>query len=341
MPSDLSGPGFGSGADDPEAGVFSEAIPGAGPALGLAPATGEGRASLGSAGAGRFGDTIVRTLCLVCAVISVLTTLGIVIVLGKEAFAFFREVSPAKFYFGTEWSPQSNPASFGVLPLVSGTFLITVGSALIALPMGLLSAVFLSEYARPRIRTLLKPVLELLAGVPTVVYGYFALQAVTPFLRRFVEVDYFNAAAGAIVVGIMVLPLVSSLCEDALRAVPKAMREGAYGLGATQAEVTTKTVIPAALSGIMASFILALSRAIGETMAVTIAAGQTANLTLNPARSIETMTAYIVNVSRGDTQNGSLAFRTLFAVGATLFVTTLLMNILAQALVKRLRLRYE
>ena len=290
----------------------------------------------------RYGDGIVLGVCLACAAISILVTAGILGVLGREALAFFAKVSPAEFFGGTRWAPTSDAApAFGVLPLVAGTLLITVGSAIIALPLGLLSAIYLAEYARPRTRAVLKPVLELLAGVPTVVYGYFALEAITPFLKRFVAVDTFNALSGAIVVGIMVLPLVSSLCEDALRAVPKAMREGAYGMGATRAEVTMRIAVPGALSGIMASFILALSRAVGETMAVTIAAGQNPNLTLNPARTIQTMTAFIVQVSQGDTPNGSLAFQTLFAVGATLFATTYLMNVLAQRLVKRLRLAYD
>lgn len=287
------------------------------------------------------GDRFARTFCLVCAAISIITTLGIILVLGTESFAFFRKVSPIAFFTGTEWTAGFANPKYGVLPLVTGTLLITVGAAIIAIPLGLLSAIYLSEYAQPRTRAILKPALELLAGIPTVVYGFFALETITPALKTLFPVDQFNAASGAIVVGVMILPLVSSLCEDALRAVPQTLRDGAYAMGATRAEVTMKTVVPAALSGIMAAFILALSRAIGETMAVSIAAGQKADLTLNPARSIETMTAFIVRITKGDNQNGTTEFQTLFAVGATLFVITLLMNLLAQRLVKRLRQTYD
>ncbi len=289
----------------------------------------------------RAGDGFAWTFCLICAVISIATTVGIVAVLGTEAFSFFRKVSPIEFFTGTEWTAGFENPKYGVLPLVSGTLLITVGAAIIAIPLGLLSAVYLSEYAQPRTRAVLKPALELLAGIPTVVYGFFALETITPALKTVVAVDQFNAASGAIVVGIMILPLVSSLCEDSLRAVPQSLRDGAYAMGATRAEVTVKTVSPAALSGIMAAFILALSRAVGETMAVSIAAGQRAELTLNPARSIETMTAFIVRMTKGDNPNDSIEFQTLFAVGATLFVITLLMNLLAQRLVKKLRKAYD
>jgi len=253
-------------------------------------------------------------------------------------------VSPWTFYTGTEWAPLFSPARFGVLPLLCGTFLIAIGAGLFALPVGLLSAIYLSEYATPKVRNVLKPTLELLAGIPTVVYGYFGLTFVTPILQRIFgqnNVQVFNAASAAIVVGIMILPLVSSLCEDALSAVPRALREGGYGLGATKMEVTTRIVVPAALSGIMASFILALSRAVGETMAVKLAAGDTPKLTLNPGESVQTMTAYIVSVSQGDTPVGSIGYQTIFAVGITLFAITLLMNLLAARLVKRFRQVYQ
>lgn len=289
----------------------------------------------------RAGDGFARTFCLICAVLSIAITVGIIVVLGTEAFSFFRKVSPIAFFTGKEWTVGFANPKFGVLPLITGTLLITVGAAIIAIPLGLLSAIYLSEYAQPRTRAILKPALELLAGIPTVVYGFFALEVITPGLKSFVAVDQFNAASGAIVVGIMILPLVSSLCEDSLRAVPQTLRDGAYAMGATRAEVTMKTVVPAALSGIMAAFILALSRAIGETMAVSIAAGQKATLTLNPAQSIETMTAFIVRISKGDTRTGSTEYQTLFAVGATLFVITLLMNLMAQRLVKKLRKAYD
>jgi phosphate transport system permease protein len=287
---------------------------------------------------GRPGEVIIKIACFLCAAISVVTTAGILAILVRESIGFFAKVSPAEFYLGTEWTPTFANPKFGILPLVSGTMLITVGAAIIALPLGLLSAVYLSEYAKPKFRRIAKPMLEILAGIPTVVYGYFALFKITPALRSvFPSVEVFNAASGCIVVGIMILPLVSSLCEDALNAVPKSLREGAYGLGATKLEVTMKIVVPAALSGIMAAFILALSRAIGETMAVTLAAGQTPNLTINPAESIQTMTASIVQISKGDTPAGSLAFQTIFSVGVTLFLMTLVLNLLSAKLVRKFR----
>lgn len=273
--------------------------------------------------------------------ISIITTASIIAVLLLESSHFFTKISFVEFIAGTKWSPLIKPQSFGVLPLICGTLLITVGSALIAVPLGLLSAIYLSEYAHPKVRRILKPILEILAGIPTVVYGYFALIFVTPALRSvFPSVQVFNAASGAIVVGIMILPLVSSLCEDALSAVPKSLREGAYALGSTKLEVSLKIVTPAALSGIGAAFILALSRAIGETMAVTLAAGMTPKMTLNPAESIQTMTAYIVQISKGDTPAGTLEYQTIFAVGALLFAITLGLNIIAQRLVKRYRTVY-
>ena len=287
-------------------------------------------------------EKAVRLFCFLCAFVSVATTFGIIYVLLGEAFQFFRKVPLVEFLTGTRWAPLFEPKSFGVLPLMCGTFLVAAGAGLFALPVGLLSAIFLSEYASPRVRNVLKPALEILAGVPTVVYGYFAITSVTPLLRQlFPGVQVFNAASGAIVVGIMILPLVSSLCEDALSAVPRSLREGAYGLGSTKMEVSTRVVVPAALSGIMAAFILALSRAVGETMAVTLAAGATPRITLNPAESIQTMTAYIVQVSLGDTPVGSIGYQTIFAVGMTLFVITLAMNILAARLVRRFRNVYE
>lgn len=289
----------------------------------------------------RLKEGLIFTLCLLAAMVSIITTAGIIAILAKEAFQFFSKVSPVEFYTGTEWSPNFKGGKFGVLPLISGTLMITVGACIVAVPLGLLSAIYLSEYAHPKVRKVLKPILEILAGIPTIVYGYFALFAVTPFLRRFIpDLDIYNGLSGAIVVGIMILPLVSSLCEDALNAVPKALREGAYGLGATKLEVTTKIVVPAALSGIMAAFILAISRAVGETMAVAMAAGQRPNLTLDPRESIETMTAFIVQTSKGDTRTSSIEYQTIFAVGVTLFVMTLVLNILANRLVRRYRQVY-
>jgi phosphate transport system permease protein len=291
---------------------------------------------------GRVKEWLIKMFCLLCAMASVIVTAGIIGVLASEAIQFFTKVSPVEFFTSTEWSPTFKDKHFGVLPLISGTLMITIGASLIAVPLGLLSAIYLSEYAPVKVRKVLKPILEILAGIPTIVYGYFALFTITPFLKQFIpDLEIFNALSGCIVVGIMILPLVSSLCEDALTAVPKALREGAYGLGATKLEVTWKIVVPAALSGIMASFILAFSRAIGETMAVTLAAGQRPTLTLDPRQSIETMTAYIVQVSKGDTPAGSIGYQTIFAVGATLFAMTFLLNILAARLVKRFRTVYH
>jgi len=277
-----------------------------------------------------------------CAAASALVTLGVVVVLLTESVLFFRQVPLLDFLTDTRWEPMFQEKRFGVLPLLAGSFMVAGGAAVIALPVGLLTAIYLSEYARERTRKVVKPVLEVLAGIPTVVYGYFALTFVTPHLRDvFPQTDIFNAAAACIVVGIMIIPTVSSLSEDALRAVPNALREGAFGLGATPMEVATKVVVPAALSGIVASFILAISRAIGETMAVTIAAGNLPNLTLNPLESIQTMTAYMVQVSRGDTPQGTVVYQTLFAVGMTLFLITLAMNILSQWVLKRFREVYR
>jgi phosphate transport system permease protein len=246
------------------------------------------------------------------------------------------------FLFGTKWAPLLEPRSFGVLPLLCGTFLIVVGSAAVAIPVGLATAIYLGEYATPRVRNVVKPVLEVLAGIPTVVYGYFALTFITPVLAKiFPQTEVFNAASASIVVGIMVLPMIASLCDDAIRAVPASLREGAHALGATHMEVTTRVVVPAALSGIMASFVLAISRAIGETMAVTLAAGATPKLTLNPLESIQTMTAYIVQVSLGDTPAGTVEYQTIFAVGALLFVITLAMNVIANRVLGHFREAYE
>lgn len=290
----------------------------------------------------RVKEGIIGGLLFLCAATSTLVTVGVVLVLAGETLLFFRQVSIVEFVTGTRWEPMFQEQHFGVLPLLTGSLLVAGGAGVIALPLGLLTAIYLSEYAGDRLRKILKPVLEILAGIPTVVYGYFALTFVTPLLRVvFPQTDIFNAASASIVVGIMIIPTVSSLSEDALRAVPSALREGAYGLGATKLEVSTRVVVPAALSGVIASFILAISRAIGETMAVTIAAGNLANLTLNPLESIQTMTAYIVQASLGDTPQGSLVFRTLFAVAMTLFLITLAMNVLSQWVLARFREEYQ
>lgn len=286
-------------------------------------------------------ETVVKWISFSCALLCVATTFGIIAVLLSQAIPFFQKVSPIEFFTGREWAPTRNPASFGILPLIAGTLMITVGAGIIAIPIGLLSAIFLTEYAHPKLRAVLKPALEILAGIPTVVYGYFGLFFISPIIQKiFPEAQKANALSGMVVVGIMILPLVSSLCEDALAAVPRALREGAYGLGATKREVVQKIVVPAALSGVMASFILALSRALGETMAVALAAGSNPVLTADPTKAIQTMTAYIVSTSKGDAAAGSIKYQSLFAVGVTLFVFTLAMNLLAQRLVKKFRQVY-
>jgi phosphate transport system permease protein len=289
----------------------------------------------------RFEGLIERGLFL-CALLSVATTVGIIVVLAVETGAFLREVPITDFLFGTEWTPLFSSPSFGVLPLVAGTVLVSVIAMLVALPMGLLSAIYLSEYANPRVRRILKPVLELLAGVPTVVYGYFALLFVTPILQGFLpQLTTANALSPGIVMGIMILPLVSSLSEDAMRAVPNGLREGSYALGATKMQTSLRVVVPAAFSGITAAFILAVSRAVGETMIVAIAAGQQPNLTWNPTEQVETMTAYIVQVSLGDTPQGTLEYRTIFAVGMLLFIGTFGLNLVSAWLRQRYREEYS
>ena len=290
----------------------------------------------------RLPERLITVSLFLCSFLSILTTLGIVFVLLFEALQFFGEVSFLEFITGTRWTPLFSSKQFGVLALVSGTFLTAVLAMTVALPLGLLSAIYLSEYSPKGARKAIKPVLEVLAGIPTVVYGYFALLFVTPLLRGISdEILVFNALSAAIVMGIMILPMVSSLSEDAMRAVPRSLREGAYALGSTKLEVSTLVVVPAALSGIASAFILAVSRAIGETMIVTIAAGQNPNFTLNPFVPIETMTAYIVQVSQGDTPNGTLEYKTIFAVALLLFALTLVMNLLSQYVVRRYREEYE
>ena len=287
-------------------------------------------------------ERIIRAVLFVCSIVSIFTTIGIVSVLVFEGALFFQEVSIIEFLTGTKWTPLFLSKHFGVLPLVAGTMLTAVGAMFVALPLGLLSAVYLSEYAPDIVREIVKPVLEVLAGIPTVVYGYFALLFVTPIIQAiFTDTPQFNALSASIVMGIMILPMVSSLSEDAMRSVPRSLREGAYALGSTKLEVSTRVVIPAALSGIVAAFILAMSRAIGETMIVTVAAGAKPNFTLNPFEGVQTMTAYIVSVSLGDTPTGTLEFKTIFAVALSLFVMTLAMNLVSQYIVRRFREVYE
>jgi phosphate transport system permease protein len=286
-------------------------------------------------------EFLIEWALFLCALLSVGTTAGIILVLAVETFAFLREVPITDFLFGTEWTPLFATPSFGVLPLVSGTVLVSAIAMLVALPCGLLSAIYLSEYADHRVRRMIKPVLEILAGVPTVVYGYFALLFVTPMLQRILPgLAGFNALGPGIVMGIMILPLVSSLSEDAMQAVPRSLREGSYALGATKMQTSLRVVLPAAFSGITAACILAASRAIGETMIVAIAAGQQPRLTWNPMLPVETMTAYIVQVSLGDTPQGTLEYQTIFAVGMLLFVGTFLLNLVSAWLRERFREEY-
>jgi len=286
-------------------------------------------------------EFVIEWALFLCALLSIGTTAGIIVVLAIETFAFLREVPIADFLFGTNWTPLFATPSFGVLPLVAGTILVSTIAMAVALPMGLLSAVYLSEYAPRGVRRAIKPILEILAGVPTVVYGYFALLFVTPILQRFIPgLAGFNALGPGIVMGIMILPLVSSLSEDAMQGVPRGLREGAYALGATRMQTSLSVVLPAAFSGITAAFILAASRAIGETMIVAIAAGQQPRLTANPLVPVETMTAYIVQVSLGDTPQGTLEYRTIFAVGMLLFVGTFGLNLVSAWLRERYREEY-
>jgi phosphate transport system permease protein len=287
-------------------------------------------------------ENLIKLVLIFCAAVSIFTTVGIVSVLLFEAVLFFQEVSILEYFGSTRWTPLFSSKSFGVWPLITATMLTSVGAMIVALPLGLLSAIYLAEYAPDRARRMIKPVLEVLAGIPTVVYGYFALLFVTPILRQISDdISVFNGLSAAIVMGVMILPMVSSLSEDAMQSVPRSLREGAYALGATKLEVSTRVVVPAALSGIVAAFILAMSRAIGETMIVAIAAGQNPNFTFSPFVPIETMTAYIVQVSLGDSPTGTIEFKTIFAVGLTLFFITLAMNLLSQYIVRRFREVYE
>jgi phosphate transport system permease protein len=311
------------------------------------------------AGKFRLNELILKWIFGACAAVSVLTTFGIIYVLIADSIPFFKHanVSFADFMFGKTWSPlvadENGKFYYGVLPLISGTFLVAAGAAVFALPMGLLSAIYLSEYASPTARNILKPILEILAGVPTVVYGFFALIFITPLLQKLEPVlqqllrnpqftiEPLNALGAAIAMAIMVLPLVSSLCEDSLRMVPQGLREGAYALGATKMEVSLQVVMPAAISGIAASFILAISRAIGETMIVFIAAGNTPVLTANPFQGVQTMTSYISQVAMGDVPHGTVEYQSIFVVGLLLFALTVFMNIISILLVKKFQQKYD
>jgi phosphate transport system permease protein len=293
----------------------------------------------------RWGERVIVGVLALCAAVSILTTAGIVASLLEPTVEFFEAVSLREFFTTREWAPLFEPPSFGSLPVIVGTLSTTLWAIAVAIPFGLGSAIYLSEYARPRTRRILKPTLEVLAGIPTVVYGFFALTFVTPLLQDlwpFAEKPgVFNALSAGLVMGVMILPTVASLSEDAMAAVPSGLRQGAFALGATKLQVSTRVVVPAALSGIVASFVLGISRAVGETMIVLIAAGGTPNLTLDPTEAVQTMTAFIASTGIGDVPTGSIEYKTLFAVGATLFLATFVMNLLSIRLVNRFREVYE
>jgi phosphate transport system permease protein len=290
----------------------------------------------------RKREKFIEVILMLCAAISVLTTIGILWVLLSESSSFFAKVSLKDFLTDTQWTPLFAEKHFGILPLISGTLLTTVIAIAIALPVGLSIAVYLNEYAHHRFRKTVKPMLEILAAIPTVVYGYFALMVVTPFLQKFIpDMAGFNALSPGIVMGIMIIPIISSLSEDALYAVPKSLREASYGMGATRLQTSFKVLVPAATSGITVSIILAVSRAIGETMIVAIAAGQQPRLTANPLVPIEMITTYIVQVSLGDVVQGSLEYQTIFAAGIALFAFTFILNNISYFIKKKFQEKYE
>ncbi len=286
----------------------------------------------------KIKEKVIEGALLLSALSSVFITLSIVFILFYEAIGFFKYVSLIEFITGTSWTPLFAKPTYGILPLVCGTLLVTVIAIIVSLPVGLVVAVFLSEYAPPKVRDVAKPILELLAAVPTVVYGYFALLFLTPLLQRIIpNLSSFNALSPGIIMGIMIIPYVSSMCEDSMRAVPMHIREGSYATGATKFQTAFKVVIPSAFSGIAAAFLIGISRAIGETMVVAIAAGMMPNLTFNPLEPVQTLTAYIVGVSIGDVPHGTLEYRSIFAAGVTLFVMTLILNIVGFLLKRRIR----
>jgi phosphate transport system permease protein len=290
-----------------------------------------------------WSERIIEALLFAAAAIGVLTTIGIVVILLYQTLLFFQQVSPIAFLTGTVWSASIQPYQFGVLALVSGTFLVAVIAMLIGTPLGLLSAVLLSEYSTNRVRNIVKPVLETIAGIPTIVLGFFAINFLAPQVLKPIfgsSIGIFSALSGGIVVGILITPLIASISEDAMRAVPRGLREGAYAMGATKFEVVRKVVFPAAISGIMASIILAMSRAVGETMAVVLAVGTQPQFTFNPLQSVQTMTAFIVQIVQGETSQGSIQFLSLFAVAMVLFLLTLVLNLISAWFVRRYRTAY-
>jgi phosphate transport system permease protein len=290
----------------------------------------------------RWGEDVVKGVLALCALVSVATTVGIVVALFLPAIEFFQDISIWDYLTGQNWAPLFNPPHFGVLPLIVDTLLVTVFAVLVCAPFGLGAAIYLSEYAHARARKTLKPALEVLAGIPTVVYGYFALTFVAPLLQDIgLPVGTFSALSAALVMGVMLIPTVASVSEDAMSAVPQDLRAGAYALGSSRLQVATRIVVPAAISGIIASFVLAISRAVGETMIVLIAAGGQPNLTFDPTEQVQTMTAFIGATAQGDVATGTTAYKTIFAVGATLFLMTLVMNLVSIRLVRRFREVYE
>ncbi|WP_282696153.1 phosphate ABC transporter permease subunit PstC [Streptomyces sp. CC208A] len=293
----------------------------------------------------RYGEAVVKALLLTAALVSVATTVGIVVSLVPPAVGFFQQVSPVEFFTGTEWTPLFADKKFGVLPLVAATLVITGIALLVAVPVGLGAAIYLSEYANPRVRKVLKPSLEVLAGIPTVVYGFFAMAFITPLLQDLLpegwQPEVRNGLSAGLVMGVMIVPTIASLTEDALSAVPHSLRDGAFALGSGKRTVSIRVVVPAALSGIVAACVLGVSRAVGETMIVLIAAGSKPDFTINPLVEMETMTAFIARAASGDVPVGSIAYDTIFAVGALLFVATFLMNLFSIRLVRKYREVYE
>jgi phosphate transport system permease protein len=299
-------------------------------------------AGLDRRGNRNLSETAIQSALFLCAFVSVLTTLAVIFVLAEETFSFFQVVSVVEFFTNRQWTPLFADKNFGIAPLVIGTMMTTVIAMIVGVPLGLGAAIYLSEFAERGTRRRVVPILEILAGLPTVVLGYFALLFVTPIIRSIIPgVNLFNPLSAGLVMGFMILPTVSSISIDAMQAVPRSLREAGYGLGASKLELVNKVVIPAALSGIIASFILAMARAIGETMIVTLAAGQRPTFTFDPRETIATMTSFIVQAATGDQPTGSIEARSLYAVGATLFVITLFLNILAQAVVRRFGEKYE
>ncbi len=295
----------------------------------------------------RYGEKVIIGLLAVCAAVSVAVTVGIVFSLVGPTISFFQEVPLTEFFSFAEWSPLFADGEFGVFEIVAGTLNVALWATVVGIPLGLGSAIYLAEYASPRVRQILKPTLEVLAGVPTVAFGFFALTFITPIISDIWPgflgdgPGIFSAGAAGIAIGLFILPIVASISDDAMTSVPSGLREGAYALGATRLKVATRVVVPAALSGIVASFVLAISRAVGETMVVLIAAGNSPNLTLNPAETIQAMTAFIATTATGDIGVGTLEYETIFAVGALLFVMTMVMNLFAIRLVRKYREVYE